>query len=131
MRSSTIDIPAGSLKRRRQVYGSYLVFQLYSHPYLYEDTGEHVIKSTKYDRKIKKDDEEAKTNSAGPSSEPSGQQGVGTTPDSPRQEEKEEEEEEIPSMNVTVTIGLLVVVTVVSIPYLPLWSSMTEAICSS
>ncbi|THH12715.1 hypothetical protein EW146_g7433 [Bondarzewia mesenterica] len=71
------------------IYGSYLVFQLFSHKDLYDDHHPDVQKSIKYNRHPEKN----QTND--PEAAP------------------EEEEEETPMMSVSMTIALLVVVTVI------------------
>jgi Ca2+:H+ antiporter len=121
------------------VYGAYLFFQLYSHAVLYTDKGDHVLKSTNYAKREKKDKKEsqphtqpqadlsastttARTNTA-ESGTATSRTNTTLTPsaeNAPDLEaaalEEEEEEEEQPQLSLWVTIGLLVVVTVVSSP---------------
>ena len=94
------------------VYLCYLVFQLFSHKQLYEDDSSDIAKSTRYapsvnirifSREKAPSDTVVPNGTTGQDEE----QG-GTLP-----EKKEKEEEEQPSMSLPLTIGLLVVVTVV------------------
>ncbi|KAF9046923.1 calcium/proton exchanger [Hymenopellis radicata] len=88
------------------VYLSYLVFQLFSHTVLYSDKGEHVMKSTQYERQFRN-----------PLSR-KGKAEESTIHDEPDEAEPSstqthiEDEEETPQLSVGMTIGLLVVVTV-------------------
>ncbi|KAG6864379.1 hypothetical protein C0991_010030 [Blastosporella zonata] len=90
------------------IYGSYLVFQLYSHTSLYDDHGEDITKSTVYSprsdnhpmTRIKKKAEKLGFHSSEPHNgdvESGGEKG---------------DHEETPQMNVWTTLGLLAVVTV-------------------
>ncbi|GLB40192.1 putative Ca(2) cation antiporter (CaCA) (TC 2.A.19) family protein [Lyophyllum shimeji] len=106
------------------IYCGYLVFQLYSHKNLYQDTGDHVMKTIHYApevnkmKKIKffrshKDEEKADdvpARTASPTQET--QETNSTTHDLEKGERAKEEEEEIPQLNLWMTAGLLVVVTV-------------------
>ncbi|KAF8997501.1 Sodium/calcium exchanger protein-domain-containing protein, partial [Cyathus striatus] len=110
------------------IYICYLVFQLYSHSLLYRD--ENVVGSTKYTKHEKKP--KVMVDGAALTEEPQSETNAGEQhwtrlkrigkkdkvsylPDSNRDAEAAgsifSEEEEAPSMNVPVTIGLLVVVT--------------------
>ncbi|ETW83093.1 H+/Ca2+ exchanger Vxc1-like protein [Heterobasidion irregulare TC 32-1] len=73
------------------IYGSYLVFQLFSHKNLYEDDHPNVQKSVAYNRHPERKESVADVEA--------------------RAQEKEQEEEK-PQMSVTVTVALLVIVTV-------------------
>ncbi|RDB26284.1 Ca(2+)/H(+) antiporter [Hypsizygus marmoreus] len=108
------------------IYGGYLVFQLYSHTALYQDSGEHVIQSIKYAPKPQKakaiKDKDNAINSEKPRSGSPSQEGedsssaesvkrdveIGAPP-------KKEEEIEIPKLGLWVTIALLAVVTLVAV----------------
>lgn len=115
------------------VYGSYLVFQLFSHKALYDEKHEDVFRSTQYPgREKKKAMANGETNSqaeANGSSIPlnpvSSREPFQSSPTGSISQEhdaeaatvappQEEEEVEVPQMSVPMTIGLLVVVTVVS-----------------
>jgi Ca2+/H+ antiporter len=102
------------------VYGSYLVFQLFSHKALYDDS--NVPKSTQYaprrtfkqvldDRAEKKAKKNGTWEPREPTSETAGMQ---TDIEAHTAEaEDEEDKPEIPKMSVPMTVGLLAVVTVV------------------
>ncbi|KAJ8468869.1 hypothetical protein ONZ51_g9370 [Trametes cubensis] len=113
------------------VYGSYLVFQLFSHKALYDEKHEDVFRSTQYPgREKKKAMANGETNSqaeANGSSIPlnpvSSREPFQSSPTGSISQEhdaeaatvappQEEEEVEVPQMSVPMTIGLLVVVTV-------------------
>jgi Ca2+:H+ antiporter len=111
------------------VYVAYLAFQLYSHTGLYEDKGEHNVKTTAYDkpkfrlttvrrRFAERDLEKSKQAEqvAGPSLTDGDQTlspgGVVTLPVEEPQTTEEEEEEQ-PQLSVMMSLGLLVAVTVV------------------
>lgn len=125
------------------VYAAYLFFQLYSHTALYQDKGEHSIVSTDYatpkfgmkairNFRHRHDAADIEASTTGSTRAPNGADSVESsqtmTSGSPahvRYEdsahthvptitEKEHDEEEKPSLSVAVTVGLLVVVTVVS-----------------
>ena len=127
------------------VYGSYLVFQLWSHATLYDDKHENNFRSTRYDPALHaqlrymrrtilrrrtqapaQDLEKNDTNSpvahgndaAMPNSNATGTVSDGTTVAAEHHEEEEEEEEQ-PSMSFPMCIGLLAVVTVVSLSHQP------------
>ena len=89
---STLSLFFLPLWSRRSVYGSYLVFQLFSHKNLYEDDHPNVQKSVAYNRHPERKESVADVEA--------------------RAQEKEQEEEK-PQMSVTVTVALLVIVTVV------------------
>jgi Ca2+:H+ antiporter len=107
-----------------------LFFQLYSHTTLYEDSGEHVIKSTKYIPRHKKPKDvesvaptRSNTMASGTVfsetiSENNTAATVGNRPDVEANAETEPEEEEVPQLSVWMSIALLVVITVVSPPLL-------------
>lgn len=88
------------------VYFSYLFFQLSTHKALYEDSSSDVAKSTKYPSK-KSLFTDAPTATTSVNSDPE----AAVT----HEQEKEEEEEEAPKLTVWMTVGLLVIVTVVSL----------------
>ena len=102
------------LPRHPTVYLCYLFFQLFSHKSLYDDSSAEVFQSTRYEKKHKVD--------AGQGAVAAGL-GLGsftvhslpTTADLERTPETMPEPEEVeePSMSVPMTVGLLVVVTVV------------------
>ena len=105
------------------IYLAYLVFQLFSHTNLYADEGEHIFKSTGYNPDKKKQFKSIgkKLNKAIPfsrSSEKTKQEGGGETTElNQRDAELEsashaESEVETPAMNLWVSIGALVGVTV-------------------
>jgi len=100
------------------VYGSYLVFQLFSHKALYDDSSNDVSKSTQYaprrtfkqvldDRAEKK----AKKNGTWEPREPIAETHADV--EAHTAEADEEDKPEMPKMSVAMTIGLLAVVTVV------------------
>lgn len=101
------------------VYGSYLVFQLFSHKDLYDDANPDVYKSTQYaphrtakqwrhDRTEMKAIKKRQKEEPGYQPEPhAAEEDVETAP------APEVDEEEQPKMGVYMTVGLLVVVTVV------------------
>ncbi|KAI0316563.1 calcium/proton exchanger [Amylostereum chailletii] len=101
------------------IYGSYLVFQLFSHKNLYDDHHENVQKSVAY---VKEKDPMGISSGVAPSHGPAAAVGQPefasiSTPDPARleaqqQQEREDEEVEIPTMSVPLTIGLLTAVTV-------------------
>ncbi|KAK0223167.1 calcium/proton exchanger [Armillaria fumosa] len=96
------------------VYISYLVFQLFSHASLYADEGEDMVKSTHYPPKKPKAESE-KPNTGTVSSGTS--TAVAHRPEDNSDIESgcanlKEEEAEQPQLGVWVTVGLLVVVTV-------------------
>jgi len=107
------------------VYGSYLLFQLYSHAILYQDAGEHVIKSTKYiprQKKVKDIESLAAIRASTTASDTifgeeidqnNTAEIVGNRPDVEAIAETEPEYEEVPQLSLWMTIALLVVVTVV------------------
>lgn len=110
---------------------AYLAFQLYSHTGLYEDKGDHNVKTTAYDkpkfrltrirrRFAEKDLEKSKPTEqeAGLSVTDAPQTLSPRTLEPPSVEEPQiteeaEEVEEQPQLNVTMSLGLLVAVTVV------------------
>ncbi|EJF64654.1 calcium/proton exchanger [Dichomitus squalens LYAD-421 SS1] len=117
------------------IYGSYLVFQLFSHKDLYDDKNPDIFKSTKYQKRNRNAAANGDSTSADGSSVPlnritSGSL-AGSPPSSPStghqelprngdpesdpasQPTSEGEEEETPQMSVLLTIALLTVVTVV------------------
>jgi Ca2+/H+ antiporter len=111
------------------VYLGYLAFQLYSHPSLYLDSGEHVAKTTAYDtpkfrlsaiRKRLAERDLEKSRHAEPDRTSVTDALQTTSPraevSSPFEEPQtavEEEEEEQPQLSLLMSVGLLVVVTVV------------------
>ena len=109
------------------VYGSYLVFQLFSHKDLYDDNHPDIFKSTKYQRRLRGNAEAAvplnritsgSLTGSPPSTPSAGHQELPANGDAEStpasQPPSEAEEVEIPQMSVPLTIGLLAVVTVVS-----------------
>lgn len=99
------------------IYGSYLVFQLFSHKALYDDSSNDVSKSTQYaprrtfkqvldDRAEKK----AKKNGTWEPREPIAETHADV--EAHTAEADEEDKPEMPKMSVAMTIGLLAVVTV-------------------
>ena len=121
------------------VYGCYLVFQLFSHKDLYADNHKDNFVSTRYAPREKKQKKNKKGEKAAANGEANGDPSnvpsdapnmvASTRSDSPEPStayehdleaapttvpKEEEEEVEIPQMSVPLTIGLLVVVTVVS-----------------
>lgn len=113
------------------VYGSYLVFQLFSHKALYDERHMDVFRSTRYTPRDKKTAANGETTSevngssipltgvtgeryqGSPAASVSGDHDIEATTAAPSVV-VEEEEEEVPQMSVPMTIGLLAVVTVVS-----------------
>jgi len=97
-----------------------LVFQLFSHKALYEDTSDDVKKSTKYAprpprrswKQVREDRAEKKAKEKGTWVEPPTTVERHTDVEANSAEAEEEEEEEVPKMSLTMTIALLVVVTV-------------------
>ncbi|KIL64475.1 hypothetical protein M378DRAFT_163255 [Amanita muscaria Koide BX008] len=92
------------------IYGSYLVFQLYSHTVLYDDKHEGIFRSTKYDLKKKKSSDKCKsetalTESSNDHSNEDPEQGNVAA-------NEEEPEEEVPELNLFMALFLLAVVTV-------------------
>lgn len=126
---------------RLSVYGSYLVFQLFSHKNLYADKHEDNFVSTRYtprknkEKKIK--EKQANGNgtngvangefggelvssprssfSHNPDTVPNGHPDVETPPS-----EHSDDEEETPQMSVPLTVALLVIVTVVRLDCFPI-----------
>ncbi|KAJ2917388.1 hypothetical protein MD484_g3021, partial [Candolleomyces efflorescens] len=98
------------------VYIAYLVFQLFSHSNLYADTGDHIFKSTSYhaDKKIQLARISRKIGKANPFHNSSKDKVASPTAAANEDGRVEEEEDEIetPCMNLWVSIGSLVVVTV-------------------
>ena len=115
------------------VYGSYLVFQLFSHKALYEDTSDDVQKSTKYAprrswKQIREDRAEKKAKERGTWVEPppmSVDRNIDVEANS-----AEAQKEEVPKLSLTMTIGLLVVITVVC-NYLHADVDLELMLCSS
>lgn len=120
-----------------QVYISYLIFQLFSHKSLYDDEGGEKFKSTRYPvrtgpsakdktKKLLGLSTVKETNEDGASVGPadsSAHINRRQTEDDPRQipdeerpaavePEQDDDDEELPELSVPVTIGLLVIVTV-------------------
>lgn len=107
------------------VYGSYLFFQLFSHKDLYQDKHADVAKSVQYaprrtfkqtmaDRSDKKAEKQAKKDGTWVEPDPNAVNLSAVDTEAQAGEVEEEEEEiEVPQMGVAMTIGLLVVVTVV------------------
>jgi Ca2+:H+ antiporter len=100
------------------VYCSYLVFQLFSHKGLYEDTSDDVKKSTQYAphrtwKQVRHDRAEKKAKERGTWVEPEIPTETQTDIEANSAEAEEEEEEEAPKMSVGMTVCLLVLVTVV------------------
>ncbi|KAL1937456.1 hypothetical protein VTO73DRAFT_13179 [Trametes versicolor] len=104
------------------IYGSYLVFQLFSHKALYDERHMDVFRSTRYAPREKKTNGEAASEANGssiplngltssPAASVSGDHDIEATTAAPSVV-VEEEEEEVPQMSVPMTIGLLAVVTV-------------------
>jgi len=98
------------------IYGSYLVFQLFSHKALYDDASNDVQLSTQYppsrswkQRLEDRAEKKAKKNGTWVKP-PTPADQVDTHPD--LEAAAEEKEEETPKMSVSMTIALLVVVTV-------------------
>ncbi|KAI0822456.1 calcium/proton exchanger [Trametes gibbosa] len=115
------------------IYGSYLVFQLFSHKTLYDERHPDVFKSTQYESREKKKALAANGDAASQVTEGNGSSIPLTSVTGDRFQHSptgsvshendveaataapsvsEEEEEEVPQMSVPMTIGLLVVVTV-------------------
>ncbi|KIM84913.1 hypothetical protein PILCRDRAFT_817734 [Piloderma croceum F 1598] len=100
------------------IYGSYLVFQLFSHKALYDDNSKDVSKSTEYGhrRSIKQvfdDRAEKKARKNGTWKEPEPTTETAGDVEARAAETRDEEDKpETPKMSVTMTIVLLVVVTV-------------------
>ncbi|KAI0649267.1 calcium/proton exchanger [Trametes meyenii] len=100
------------------IYGSYLVFQLFSHKTLYDDAHPDVFKSTRYERREKKARNEAvvaQREANGSSSLTDHPLSLSPTPSHEDPEANtvaEPDEVEEPQMSVPMTIGLLAVVTV-------------------
>jgi len=97
------------------IYGSYLVFQLFSHKALYEDTSDDVQKSTQYAphrtwKQVKDDRAEKKAKKRGTWVEP--EIPVETQTDIEANSAEAAEEAEVPKMSVGMTVCLLVFVTV-------------------
>ncbi|KDQ57174.1 hypothetical protein JAAARDRAFT_194344 [Jaapia argillacea MUCL 33604] len=91
------------------IYGSYLVFQLFSHKQLYEDGEDSdVAKSTKYAPRKKKHPEVKDLTNVAPSDCTANPQ----DPESSHGHEKEPEEEETPQLSVWLSVILLATVTV-------------------
>ncbi|KAF8920266.1 Sodium/calcium exchanger protein-domain-containing protein [Mucidula mucida] len=89
------------------IYLSYLVFQLFSHSVLYSDKGEYVMKSTQYEKQFRNPlSRKGKTDGSTVHDEPDFE------PSSTQTHIEDEDEEEVPQLSVGMTIGLLVVVTV-------------------
>ena len=110
------------------VYGSYLFFQLYSHAALYSDEGGDASKSTPYTPRSKKGKVDATPPTPNHGNTPSGAMMVQTSfqaanntdahnghleNGTPTSANHENEEHEKPMLSLPVTIGLLVIVTVV------------------
>ncbi|THH09302.1 hypothetical protein EW145_g2120 [Phellinidium pouzarii] len=111
------------------IYGSYLVFQLWSHANLYDDNSESNFKSTRYApgdeasafNRLKKklhrrttganaeSGEDVQANGDAVNGDPAHAPADGAEAEAAK---VEEEEEEKPSMSLTMCIGLLIVVTV-------------------
>jgi len=99
------------------IYCSYLVFQLFSHKGLYEDTSDDVKKSTQYAphrtwKQVRHDRAEKKAKERGTWVEPEIPTETQTDIEANSAEAEEEEEEEAPKMSVGMTVCLLVLVTV-------------------
>ncbi|KAH9945253.1 calcium/proton exchanger [Epithele typhae] len=100
------------------IYGSYLVFQLFSHKTLYDDDHPDIFRSTKYTPREKKNKEKKKDEaslSVPDAQEPHNIPSESTSTHTDLEigaPHAEEEEEEKPQMSVPLTIGLLAVVTV-------------------
>ncbi|KAF5371814.1 hypothetical protein D9615_009558 [Tricholomella constricta] len=103
------------------IYGGYLFFQLYSHKSLYEDSGDHVMKTATYSPRAKKirfkwgKKSEETTESYTPTSRvesPSQETDSNVHGDLENAVKNDKEEEEKPQMNLWTTVGLLVLVTV-------------------
>lgn len=104
------------------VYGSYLVFQLFSHKDLYEDSNADIMKSTEYAphrsfKKYRADRAEMKAlkvqQKANPDYVPPARLETPIDVEATAADIHEEEEPETPLMGVYMTLGLLVIVTVV------------------
>ena len=120
------------------VYGSYLVFQLFSHKALYDDDHPDRFQSTKYDRSKKNEASSGEptpapnngsairlskfrifgihtSSTATPTSSPDGSihRDVGAVEEGSNAEGQQQDEAEKPKMSVPLTISLLAVVTVV------------------
>ena len=107
------------------VYGSYLVFQLFSHKTLYDDNHPDVFRSTKYASRKKKEEAPNGDGTGAPTNSSSipllqllnvhasSIAGSSSSTNEDPEAATEEVEEEKPQMSVPLTIGLLVVVTVV------------------
>jgi hypothetical protein len=94
------------------------VFQLFSHKALYDDSSEDVKKSIQYAprrswKQVRKDRAEKKAKRAGTWVEPPAETQADVEANSAEAEEEVEAEAETPQLSVIMTIGLLVVVTVV------------------
>ncbi|KAL7279025.1 calcium/proton exchanger [Trametes coccinea BRFM310] len=133
--SDILSVSRGSAIILLFIYGSYLVFQLFSHKALYDEKHSDVFRSTQYAGREKKRAAAAESSAAEQSSQngssipltsvtgeriqgsPSGSVShehdveAGTLANSTHGEAEEEEVEE-PQMSVPMTIGLLAVVTV-------------------
>ncbi|KAI0671600.1 Sodium/calcium exchanger protein-domain-containing protein [Trametes maxima] len=100
------------------IYGSYLVFQLFSHKTLYDDAHPDVFKSTRYERREKKAENGAviaqreANGSSSLTDQPLSLSPVASHEDPEANTVAEPEEVEEPQMSVPMTIGLLAVVTV-------------------
>jgi Ca2+/H+ antiporter len=100
------------------VYGSYLVFQLFSHKALYDDNSKDVSKSTEYAprrtiRQVFDDRAEKKAKENGTWKEPEHPAEAAGDVEAHAAETQDEEKPEMPKMSVAMTIALLAVVTVV------------------
>lgn len=108
------------------IYIGYLIFQLFSHANLYEDTGDHIFKSTDYHADQKKQvrrfgrslgnvvrfRKEKAPSAAAADGELDGGDMEGNRARSDVDREEEDEEHELPMMNRWVSLGALVVTTV-------------------
>ena len=107
------------------VYGSYLVFQLFSHKGLYDDANPEVVKSTHYAphrsarqylrertemKRVKKAQKEGTYEEPRVASPTDVENDAGAVHD-----DEEEDEPEQPKMGVWMTFGLLVAITVVQL----------------
>ncbi|KAF6757263.1 Calcium/proton exchanger [Ephemerocybe angulata] len=88
------------------IYVAYLIFQLFSHANLYEDTGDHIFKSTDYGDKTKDTMHKILRRPASPKEKVRDAEGADHA-----SVDEEEEEVETPSMTLLVSIAALVVVT--------------------
>jgi len=97
------------------IYGSYLVFQLFSHKSLYEDTHDDVPKTVQYahrlSRKEKKDLKAEKAAKADGTWVEKPVEPPAPTPEPDVESNTPEDTEEIPKMSVAMTISLLAIVT--------------------